>query len=64
MLDNAGAICRIEQGQTTNLQTPYLDKMNRLKEDLKQAQVKEFNDKQVEKLRREIQQLEKTIHVR
>ena len=38
--------------------------MNRLKEDLKQAQVKEFNDKQVEKLRREIQQLEKTIHVR
>lgn len=59
ILDNAGAICRIEQGQTTNLQTPYLDKMNRLKEDLKQAQVKEFNDKQVEKLRREIQQLEK-----
>lgn len=59
ILDNAGAICRIEQGQTTNLQTPYLDKMNRLKEDLKQAQVKEFNDEQVEKLRREIQQLEK-----
>ncbi|EGQ3255021.1 ATP-dependent Clp protease ATP-binding subunit, partial [Staphylococcus pseudintermedius] len=59
ILDNAGAICRIEQGQATNLQTPYLDKMNRLKEDLKQAQVKEFNDKQVEKLRREIQQLEK-----
>lgn len=58
ILDNAGAICRIEQGQTTNLQTPYLNKLNQLREDLKQAQTIEFNDEQVEKLRQEIQQLE------
>ncbi|MDU9351977.1 ATP-dependent Clp protease ATP-binding subunit [Staphylococcus warneri] len=59
ILDNAGAICRIERGQFTNIQLNYEDKMNDLKLTLKQAQSIEFNDQQIDEIRKEIKQLEK-----
>lgn len=58
ILDNAGAICRIEQGQTANIQADYIDKMNQLKAELKEAQSIEFNEQNIEKIRQQMTQLE------
>ncbi|HHA7017474.1 TPA: AAA family ATPase [Staphylococcus aureus] len=59
ILDNAGAICRIKSGEEIEMNVQYSEKLKSLKESLEAARQIEFNEEEIEKIRTQIDALQR-----
>ncbi|CQR26012.1 ATP-dependent Clp protease [Streptococcus varani] len=61
ILDNAGALVRIESNHSVEMVSKYQEKLDRLREELKLAQAIAFNEDEVERLRNQMDVLEQSF---
>ncbi|RZI01760.1 ATP-dependent Clp protease ATP-binding subunit [Staphylococcus condimenti] len=62
ILDNAGAICRIEEGNMVELNEQYNQRLQALKTKLEEAKQIEFNEASINQIREEMETLQTTYN--